>query len=205
MAINLVSTSIILSSNGGSGKMRIKRISLITILVVAVMATALHAQVPKPTLNLVGSYLYNSYSKFLFLSTVYVTSTQYLDGSTSATDPIVGAKCIINYLQYIGMDENGDALFTDGTINVSKTINGVNVTYMTANLVDVRLTQMGFGSFGNLNVGFETMNVTNVVFSEGTGSRFVEEFAGLIAPEDVPNEAALQLEMQLVSVYPGQP
>ncbi|MHC4800231.1 MAG: post-COAP-1 domain-containing protein [Planctomycetota bacterium] len=181
--------------------MRINKISLIAILVVAVTATAVHAQVPKPTMNLVGTYIYSPwyFNGSLILSNVSVGQVQYLDGSTSSTDPIVGANFVVSRLQYLGIDENGEALFGDGTILVYKD----SVTYMTADLVNVRLTEFGFGSFGNLNVGFESINVTNLSFSEGTGSQFVEEFAALIASPEVPDSAALQLEMQLMLVIGG--
>lgn len=166
-------------------------------------ATSVLAQVPRPTMNIVGSYFYDSRDDTLhipnqFLNDTIVTSVQYLDGTTSSTDAISGAAFSITGMALTGFDgATGDAFFTNGTITVS---NGTT-TFLTADLVNVRMTEFGFGDFGNFNVGFEETNVTNLVFGIGTGSRFVDEFAALIAPAGVPNEAKAQLALRLLFAF----
>jgi len=185
---------------------------LVACLSVLLLTGIAHAQIPKPTLNITGTYYFEQPTGKLWLYDLTVTQAQYLDGSTSAADPIVGASFVIggNYgdpatageMVFTGIDPiSGDAMFTNASVVVSK----AGVTYMTGTLQNVRLSEFGMGSFGNINVGFEDTNVTNLVFGAGTGSQFVEEFSTLIAPPGVPDAGSVQIEMQLLMAFGETP
>lgn len=182
--------------------MRTRQVLFVAAMAALLVAGTTQAQVPRPTLNITGTYFYDAAGGTLDLSGLVVTQVEYLDGSFSTTDAIVGATFAITGLTFTGIDsETGEAVFTDGAIVVSKD----GVTFMTGNLVDVRLVDEGFGDFGNLNVGFGGTNITNLVFASGTGSQFVDEFAALIAPGAVPNDAKIQLEIDLLFPFGPTP